>query len=61
MIAFRTTDKLSVFLPKDVPNGWILIRNGTTKLGVFPNLISASLLGATNLLFPYHDKLNIAV
>ena len=60
MIAFNMTVKLFSF-GKAVPNGRIIIRNGTTKLGLFPDLISASLLGATDLLFTYHDKLNIAV
>ena len=60
VIAFTTTAKLFSFR-KEVPNGWIIIRNGTTKLGLFPDLISASLLEATGLLFTYHDKLNIAV
>ena len=59
-IAFSLTVKLFSFR-KAVPNGWIIIRNGTTKLGLFPDLISASLLLATDLLFTYHDKLNIAV
>ena len=60
VIAFRMTAKLFSFR-KEVPNRWIIIRNGTTKLGLFPDLISASLLGATGLLFTYHDKLNIAI
>ena len=58
--AFRMPAKLFPFR-KEVPNGWIIIRNGTRKLGLFPDLISASLRGATGLLFTYHDKLNIAV
>ena len=49
VIAFTTTAKLFSFR-KEVPNGWIIIRNGTTKLGLFPDLISASLLEATGLL-----------
>ena len=59
VIAFRMTAKVFSFR-KETPNGWIIIRNGTTKLGLFPDLISASLLGAPDLLFTYHDKLNIA-
>ena len=49
VITFRMTAKLFSFA-KRVPNRWIVIRNGTTKLD-FPDLISASLLGATGLLF----------
>ena len=60
VIAFRMTAKLFSFR-KGVPNRWIIIRNGATTRGLFPNLIRASLLGATGLLFNYHDKLNIAV
>ena len=60
MIAFRMTAELFSFR-KEVPNRWIIIRNGATKFGLFPDLISASLLGATGLLFNCHDKLNIAV
>ena len=60
VIAFRTTAKLFPFR-KEVPDEWIIIRNGTIKLGLFPDLISASLSGTTDLLFTYHDKLNIAV
>ena len=60
MIAFRMTAKLFCF-GKEVPNRWIIIRNGATKLGLFPDLINASLLGGTGLLFNYHDKLNIVV
>ena len=60
VVAFRMTAKLFSFR-KGVPNRWIIIRNGATKLGLFPDLIKASLLGATGLLFNYHDKLNIAV
>ena len=60
MIAFRMTAQL-FSSRKEVPNRWIIIRNGATKLGFFPDLISDSLLGATGLLFRYHDKLNIAV
>ena len=47
MIAFRVTDKL-FFFRKDVPDRWVMIRNGITKLGLFPDLISVSLLGATD-------------
>ena len=50
MIPFRMTAKLFSFAKK-VPNRWIIIRDGTTKLDLFPDLISASLLGATGLLF----------
>ena len=50
VITFRMTAKLFSFT-KRVPNRWIVIRNGTTKLDLFPDLISASLLGATGLLF----------
>ena len=60
MIAFRMTAKLFSFR-NEVLNRWILIRNGTTKLGLFPDLISALLLGPTGLLFTEHDKLDIAV
>ena len=60
MIAFRMTAKLFSFR-NEVLNRWILIRNGTTKLGLSPDLISASLLGPAGLLLTYHDKLNIAV
>ena len=60
VIAFRMTAKLFYFR-KEVPNRWIIIRNRTTKLGLFPDLIRASLLGATDLLFTYYDKLNIAI
>ena len=60
VIAFSLTVKLVSFR-KAVPNGRIIIRNETTKLGLVPDLISASLLGATDLLFTYHDKFNIAV
>ena len=60
VIAFRMTAKLFSFR-KEVPNRWIIIRNGATKLGLFPDLISASLLGATGLLFNYHGKLDIVV
>ena len=39
----------------------IIIRNGTTKLGSLTNLISASFLGATDLLLTSClDKLTIA-
>ena len=48
------TTKLFSFREK-IPNRWIIIRNGATKLGSFPNLISASLLGAIRSLFTYHD------
>ena len=59
-IAFRMTVELFSFR-KEVPNRWIITQNGTTKLGLFPDLIyTASLLGATGLLFTYQDKLNIA-
>ena len=51
-IAFRMTVKLSSFR-KEVPSR--LIINRTTKLGLFPDLIDASLLGAIDLLFTYHD------
>ena len=34
---------------------------GTPRAGLFPDLISASLLGATDLLFTNHDKIIIAV
>ena len=50
VITFRMTVKLFSFRKK-VSNRWIVIGNGTTKLGLFPHLISASLLGATGLLF----------
>ena len=60
VIAFRMTAKLFSFR-KEVPNRWLIIRNGTTKLGLFLYSISVSLPGATGLLFTYHDKLNIAV
>ena len=60
VISFRMTAKLFSFR-KEVPNRWIIIRNGTTKLGLIPDLISASLLGATGLSFTYHDKLIIAI
>ena len=60
VIAFRMNTKLFSFR-KEVPNRWIIIRNGATKLGLFPDLISTSLLGATGLSFNYHEKLNIAV
>lgn len=56
MIAFRMIVKLLSFR-KEVPNGRIIIRNGTTNLGLFTDLVSASLLGAKDL-FSYHDKLN---
>ena len=46
---------------KKVLNRWIIIRNGTKKLGLFPDFVGASLLGATAKLFTYDDKLNIAV
>ena len=62
VIASSVTVKLFSFR-KAVPNGRIrIMRNGTTKLGLFPDLIRALLLGATDLLFSYHDnlKLNIA-
>ena len=49
LIAFRMTAELFSFR-KEVQNRWIIIRNGATKLGLFPDLISASLLGATGLL-----------
>ena len=60
MIAFRMTAKLFSFR-NEVLNRWILIRNGITKLGLFPDLISASLFGPTGLFFTYYDRLNIAV
>ena len=60
VIALRMTAKL-FSVRREVPNRWIIIRNGTTKIELFPDLISASLIGATGLLFTYHDKLNIAV
>ena len=60
VIAFRMSAKL-FSSRKEVPNRWIIIRSGTTKLGLFPDLFSASSLGATDLLFTYHDKLNNAV
>ena len=50
VITFRMTAKL-FFFGKKVPNRWIVIRNRTTKLDLFPDIISASLLGATGLLF----------
>ena len=50
VITFRMTAKL-FFFGKKVRNRWIVIQNGTTKLDLFPDLISASLLGATGLLF----------
>ena len=59
VIAFRMTAKLFSFR-KEVPNRW-LIRNGTTKLGLFLDSIIVSLPGATGLLFTYHDRLNTAV
>ena len=47
---------------KEVSNRLIVIRNGTTKLGLFTDLISASFLGATDLLLTsYLDKLSITV
>ena len=60
VIAFRMTAKLFSFR-KEVPNRWIIIRNGTTRLGLFPDLISASFFGASGLLFTYHDEFNIAI
>ena len=52
MIAFRMTAKLFSFR-KEVPNRLIIIRwkqdHKGIKLGLFPDLISASLLGATDL------------
>ena len=60
VIAFRMTGKLFSFRNK-VPNGWIIIRNGTTKLGLFPDLISALFPGATDLFITDRDKLNISV
>ena len=45
VIAFRMTAELFSFR-KEVPNRWIIIRNGATKLGLFPDLINDSLLGA---------------
>ena len=55
VIAFRMTAKLFSFR-KEVPNGWIIIRNVTYhKACLFPDIISVSLLGATDLLFTYHD------
>ena len=59
MIAFRMTAK-SFSSRKGVPNKWIVIRNGTTKLCLFTDLFSASLLGTTNLFFTY-DKFSNAV
>ena len=56
MIAFRMIVNLLSFR-KEVSNGRIIIRNGTTNLGLFTDLVSASLLGVTDL-FSYHDKLN---
>ena len=55
VMAFRTTAKLFSF-SKEVPNGWIIVRNSTTKLGLFLDFIRASLLGATDLFITYHDK-----
>ena len=47
VITFRMTAKLFSFR-KEVPNSWIITRNRTTNLGLFPYLIySPSLLGAT--------------
>ena len=44
MIAFRMTAKLFSFRKEfEVPNSLIIIRNLTTKLGLFPDLIDASL------------------
>ena len=43
-IAFRLTETLFFFR-----NKWVIILNGTTKLGLFSNIISASLLGTTDL------------
>ena len=60
VMALRMTAKLFSFR-KEVPNRWIILRNGTTKLGLYLDLISASFLGATGLLLTYYDKLNIAV
>ena len=53
VIAFRMTAKLFSLRKKS--------QNETTMLGLFPDLITPSLLGATGLLFTYHDKLNIVV
>ena len=39
VIAFRMTAKLFSF-KKDVPNRWIIMRNGTTKLGLFPDQLA---------------------
>ena len=44
-IAFRLTVNLFFFR-----NKWVIIRNGTPKLGLFPDIISASLLGTTDWL-----------
>ena len=60
VIAFRMTGKLFSFR-NEVPNGWIIIRNGTTKFGLFPDLISVLFLGATDLFITDRDKLNISV
>ena len=60
LCAFRMTAKLFSFR-KEVLNRWIIIRNGTTRLGLFSDLISASFLGASGLLFTYHDKFNIVI
>ena len=60
VIAFGMTGKLFSFRNK-VPNGWIIIQNGTTKLGSFPDLISALFPGATDLFITDRDKLNISV
>ena len=59
LIAFRMTAKL-FSSRKEVSNKWIIIRNGTTKLCLFTDLFSASLLGTTNLFFTY-DKFSTAV
>ena len=46
--AFRMPARLFCFRKK-VPNEWIVIRNGNKQLSLFPDFISASLLGATDL------------
>ena len=53
VIAFRMTAKLFSFR-KEVPNRWIIIPNGTTKLGLLPDLISA-------LIITWSHRLNIAI
>ena len=45
------TDKLFFFFRKEVPDRWVMVRNGTAKLGglIIPVPISVSLLGAADL------------